>query len=498
MREAAHLRQRYRAIWAYVGLISGFVGLILLVPVVVVPAGPSGERWLLSFVLPGLALSLLGFTTWKRLHPGQAVLTLQEGGVIVLLSWVVASLAGAVPFVVAQHLSTTQAIFESVSGWTTTGLSVVDVANASAPILLWRSTMQLAGGAGLAIIMLAAITGPGGGTLSVAEGRSDQLVPHVRSSAHLVLRIYAGYVVFGILGLRVAGMGWFDAVNHAFCAVSTGGFSTRTDSIGHWDSAPIEAVTIVLMLLGNFNFVTAWCVLRCKFRTFARNGEVRLQAVVIPVFAGLLLWSTCVPLYASASKAIRVAVFETVSALTTTGYSTVGYGAWGASGVLLLIVLMLIGGGTCSTAGALKQQRVYLLFRALSTEMRRPFLPRTTVVDDAAWIGEERAAITDAQLRTVATFVFLYMATWFAGTAVLTACGYGIAESMFEFASAVGTVGLSVGVTAPDAPGLVLWSETVGMFLGRLEFFVIFASAAKLARDAYVALRPRPEENLSP
>jgi trk system potassium uptake protein TrkH len=131
-------------------------------------------------------------------------------------------------------LNFTQAVFESTSGWTTTGLSVVDVSVAPRLVLLYRSLMQLAGGAGLAVIMLSALAGPAGTGLSAAEGRADQLVPNVRRSAKLVVTIYSGYVIFGGVALNLAGMGWFDALNHAFAAISTGGFSTRAESIGSW------------------------------------------------------------------------------------------------------------------------------------------------------------------------------------------------------------------------------------------------------------------------
>lgn len=149
---------------------------------------------------------------------------------------------------IAQKLNFTQALFESVSGWTTTGLSVVDVTQCSRLILLWRSIMQLAGGAGLAIIMLAAIVGPVGPALSIAEGRTDQLVPHVRKSAKMVLLIYAGYAAVGILAYHLAGLPLFDSINHSFAAISTGGFSTQPESIGHWDSVLVEAVTLPLMI----------------------------------------------------------------------------------------------------------------------------------------------------------------------------------------------------------------------------------------------------------
>ena len=417
-------------------------------------------------------------------------LSMQEGGVIVLASWIVVILFSAWPFVPVAGLSFSRAVFESVSGWTTTGLSVVDVTRAGPMILLWRSVIQLAGGAGLAILMMSAVVGPTGVGISSAEGRGDQLVPQVRQSARLVLMIYFGYAAAGILAYVLAGMSLFDAVNHAFAAVSTGGFSTRPESIGYWDSTAVEAVTLALMLVGNLSFVTAWFLWRGRLTAVIRNGEVRLMAVLIPFSAAAVFLFTCRTLYPQLGKSIRVAVFETVSALTTTGFSTVGYGNWNAFGVFLLILLMLIGGGTCSTAGGIKQFRIYLLWKLLCWEIGRSFKPQAAVLERSIWEGNRRVFVDDAKVRHVAVFIFFYLVTYVFGVMLLCACGYGLGDSLFEFASAIGTVGISVGVTSARMPDAALWAEILAMFLGRLEFMVVIVSLLKLARDSRRMMTP--------
>jgi len=246
-------------------------------------------------------------------------------------------------------------------------------------------------------------------------------------------------------------------------------------------------VTVCLMILGNLSFVTAWFLWQGRLKTVARNGEVRLMALVLPLAAAAVFLLTCVKLYPGLGKALRVAVFETASALTTTGFSTVGYGDWNAFGVLTLVLLMLIGGGTCSTAGGIKQFRVHLLGKAVVWEIKRALLPRTAVLSRPVWEGERRVFVDDAHLRQTAVFVYLYLATYSIGVLILCACGFSLSDSLFEFASALGTVGVSVGATSPGMPDLALWAETLAMFLGRLEFFVIFLSLAKIGRDVSVS-----------
>lgn len=491
MRATLGLGRRYGAILSYTGLLLCLAGLWMLTPLVLLAFRPEEAGHAGAFLLPGLTLGLGGAGLWRGLRCPGAAVTVQEGAVIVVLTWAAVCLASAWPFLGASGLGFTHALFEAVSGWTTTGLSVIDVAGVSPLLLYWRSAMQLAGGAGLAILMLAALgaatgAGPPGAGLPAAEGRGEQLVPQVRQSAKLVVSLYAGYAALGTALLLAAGMAPFDAVNHAFAAVSTGGFSTAPDSIGHWDSAAVEAVTLPLMVLGNLSFLTVHALLRGKLRAAARDGEVRLMAAALPLAAAAVFALVCRDLYPTLGKQVRVAVFETVTALTTTGFSTVGYGGWSGFGIWVLLVLMVVGGGTCSTAGGLKQARVYRLAVALAWELRRPLRPRRWVAQPSFWQAERRCFLDDAQVRQLAAFATLYLAALAAGTAVLAAHGYGLQESLFEFASALGTVGLSVGVTSAATPTAVLWAEIAAMLLGRLEFFVIFVGTAKLLRDLAV------------
>jgi trk system potassium uptake protein len=495
LREKEYLRKRYAAILSSVGMILLLSAGVMLTPLLILISHPEESAKSLALILPAGCLALLGSVLRRRFRfTANITLSVQEGGIIVLISWIVVILFSAWPFIRVCGLTFSGAVFESVSGWTTTGLSVVDVTSAGPMILLWRSVMQVAGGAGLAIIMMSAIVGPTGVGISSAEGRSDQLVPHVRQSARLVLIIYTGYAVAGTLAYWIAGMSLFDAVNHSFAAVSTGGFSTRPESIGYWDSAAIEAITLPLMILGNLSFVTAWLLCRGKLRLVARNGEVRLMAVLIPLSAAAVFLLTCRTIYPQLEKSIRVAIFETVSAITTTGFSTVSYGNWGPFGIFALVVLMLIGGGTCSTAGGIKQFRIYLLWKQFCWDIRGYFMPQAAILERPVWEGNRLVFVDDARLRQVGVFVFLYLTTYAFGVMLLCACGYSLSDSLFEFASAIGTVGLSVGVTTAQMPDAALWSETIAMFLGRLEFIVVIVSLLKVGGDGRRMLAWTPRE----
>ena len=237
------------------------------------------------------------------------------------------------------------------------------------------------------------------------------------------------------------------------------------------------------MIVGAFNFVTSYMLVTGKFKSIMRNGEIRLQSLMYVVCSVILLFGVVLPLYPNLGKAIRVSIFETITALSTTGFSTVGYTDWNGLGWLILILLMLIGGGSGSTAGGIKQMRVYILYRALSWEIRRMLMPAGAVNEAHIWEGDKRKFLQNDQVKQISIFVFLYLMLFGIGSAIIAAHGYTLQESLFEYASAMGTVGLSVGVTSADAAPVLLWAETVGMFLGRLEFFTVFVGVVRLLRD---------------
>lgn len=487
MRYQAYIRSRYRVLWRYIGLIWMFIAVVMLSPLLILPFYPEEAPLAPGFLLPAVPFLLLGFLLYKWLYvEGDTSPTFQEGMAVVVVAWLAAALIGALPLLILAELNVTQAIFEATSGWTGAGLTVVDVTEMPRLILIYRSILQLVGGAGFVIIVLSAITGTAGAGLTSAEGRDEQLAPHVRESAEIVVRLYVAQVILGIIGMLVAGMPPFDAVNHTFTALATGGFSTHPESIGFYDSPAIEFVTIVLMILGSINFLTAYIFLKGKWRPALRSGELLFLFFFIAFGSLLLLLGTVGSVYGSLEEQVRVAVFETTAALSTAGLSITTYTQWNDFGILVLIILMVMGGSTGSTAGGIKLFRIYIMLRSLLWEFQRAFLPEHAVNRAVIWRGEQQVVLQDMHVRRVALFILAYGITLLMGTFVLVAHGYPLRDSIFEFASTLSTVGLSVGITQPDAPPLVLWTQIIGMLAGRLEFFALVIGLVKLYKDTRV------------
>ncbi|MDI9368365.1 MAG: TrkH family potassium uptake protein [Thermotogota bacterium] len=486
------LKQRYRLVFGYLGNLFVFFPIVLLIPLLYCIGNPGVFVESLAFITTAVLSFAMGLMLklTMRVRPGSPI-TVQEGAIVVLFSWVIAILLSALPFIIGGHLNFTQAVFESTSGWTTTGLTLVDVKTLPETFLLWRSIMQYLGGAGIAIIMMSAILGPAGLGLYKAEGRMDNLVPNIKSSTRTIAVIYGSYALAGVIMYRLAGMSFFDAVNHSLTALATGGFSTRTGSIGEFNSISIEIITIVLMLLGATGFGIHYTLWKKNFRAFWNNGEPKLMFIILALFTPLLMTGTLAVFYSSGAEQFRHSLFQAVSALTGTGFSTVDFVPWNHYGIYLIVLLMIFGGDLDSTSGGLKQYRLFALIKILWLEIRRYFLPKDAILKQEIWKGETRRYIDNSLVKEILLVFSLYFLTYAVGTGVLMSYGHSMAFSAFEYASALSTVGLSVGITVPGAPSGIIWTETIGMFLGRLEFLVVIYAITKLLRDGKILFRRR-------
>ncbi|MBN2016622.1 MAG: TrkH family potassium uptake protein [Candidatus Cloacimonetes bacterium] len=479
-------RDFYFNVLHYVGLVLMVCGFILLLPLLYLLFNSGEISNSFGFFLPAIAMMIIGLVIWLKIKPVvKSSFSITQSQFVVVISWIIVCIFSTIPFIIIEKMSMLHALFESVSGWTTTGLTLVDTSNCSTMILLWRSIMQFFGGAGLAIIMLATILGPQAPTLGVAEGRSTQLVPNVIHSSTIVLTLYLSYAIAGIVAYNLSGMGLFDSINHTLTAISTGGFSTKNASIGYWNSLSINIVTMILMILGNLNFLTIYLLIHGKFKALFKNSEIKTLSLIVIVCVVLFYFFVGRSLYNGISERIRISLFEVISAITTTGFTSTTYSGWTPFAFFMMITLMLIGGGTCSTAGGIKQYRIFVLFKSTIWELKKMLLPKKAVVENYIWQGENKEYITSDQIRRISLFFFLYISTFIIGSGLICLHGYSIQNSLFEFASALGTVGLSVGITSTSAPIGVLWIEILGMFLGRLEFIVILVTMIKFFRDLF-------------
>ena len=476
----------YRLIEYYLSIFIIMVGIIQLLPLVVLPFYPQEINLAYCFLIPGLAAIAFGCLL-KYLLRNTEIIKLEKNydAVLVVSIWLIAILVSTIPWMLTGEYNFTQAAFEMTSGFSTTGLSVVDVEATSHIFLMFRSITLFVGGVGLVLIITSAFSDTYGLNLYNAEGHTDRLMPNLEKSARLILSIYSCYIGAGSLAYIIFGMPVFDAINTAIAAVSTGGFSVLNDSIHGYNSLPIEIVTIILMLLGQTNFRLHLAVLKKKYRKIINHCESKFFVFLAVVFITLMFINLQQTGYSSGfGNTLRISVFQFVTCLTTTGFISVPTLVGLPSGfATIMILLMLIGGDLESTGGGIKQYRVIVVLKGIAHQIKNTVRTSRTVTTEFITRADKKSELTDSEVSSMSSYILFYLILFFTGSMIFTLYGNNLQDSMFEFASAISTVGLSVGITNYNAPAVILWTASIGMFLGRLEIMVVFQSILRITKD---------------
>ena len=476
------------------------IGLLIAAPLAVVPFYPEDSRYIPAFLIPSLISVALGsavcfYAPRKEKPVIEWQSPLQRGSLPVMLAWGFAFIAGAAPFMISGQLNFILALFESVSGWTTTGLTVVNVTAMPHIFLFHRAFMQYCGGLGFIIMIAMLVQGKQNMNLYNAEGHPDRIMPSLKKTSQIIFLLYSCFLVAGTLTYRLFGMKLFDAVCHAMSALSTAGFTTQANSIGQYNSLPIEIATVVLMLIGATNFAILLLLAKRKFRKALQVSEVRFMIGLLIVFVPLAALSLMIKMDMGFGESLINSLFGIVTTFTTTGYSTMNYALWPPFALGLLMLLMIVGGSAGSTAGGIKLFRAYLLIRIAKENVRNRLSPARRVTVASYYRGQGKMPIDNSLIKDTVGFVACYIGVVIVGTLFLTfASGSSLFEAMFEFASAFGTVGISNGLTNAAASAGALLVLMIGMILGRLEVFIVFIgifSGAHLLKQQIQKRKPR-------
>lgn len=455
MRLSAHIAQvNVSGVVTQIGRIAELLGMLFVVPAVA--AGVLGE-WTEAAIFAALAAAL-GGGGWLGARRGDDDIGYTDGLVITALAYLIASLAGAVAFLPVVDLD--DAFFEAMSGFTTTGLTVVPLDGLPGSLVLFRAFSQWIGGAGIVVLVLTVLlrTSRAAHRLYVSEADEQQLVGSVRATARTVARVYLMLTGAAILLLLAAGMTPFDALVHGLAAISTGGFSPHADSIGHYPGTAVHLVVLLLMLAGATSFPLFSRVRSDGPRALLADPQLRALLTGC-VVGGALIW------LATPADGPIDSLFHAATALTTTGYSVSDPSGWAPETRSLAILMMVVGGSAGSTAGGIKLIRLIALLKLGGWLIARTLLPEEAKLP--LRLGGVATSETDL-LRTTALVVF-YLVILALSAVALAFTGAGLERSLFEAASALGTVGLSVGIASPDLP---LWAKLVlifDMWVGRLE-----------------------------
>jgi trk system potassium uptake protein TrkH len=424
----------------------------------------------------GLAIALATLKFRRELKP-------RDGFLLVTLVWVLMSASATIPLLLAlPQLSFTRAFFETMSGLTTTGSTVLtDLDHLPRSLLFWRASLQWFGGLGIIVMALAVLPllGVGGMQLYKAEApgpiKDEKLAPRITETAKSLWLVYATLTGVGIISLRICGMSWFDAICHSFSVVGLGGFSTHDDNIAHFKSPAIEFVLIVLMFVASLNFARHFVALRrLSLQTYTRDPEFKAIVAILTasvlVIAGLLTWHGVYPGFMTS---LRHSAFNVVSMATTTGFVTQDYSTWPVFAPIWMLFLSCIVCSTGSTGGGIKMFRTLLLARQAGRELKLLVHPSAMA---PVRIGGR--VIPDRVADAVLGFIFLYFMTVALLTFALLMSGLDFDSSFSAIVAGINNTAHGLGTVGPvrnyhSLTVFQTWVCTVAMLLGRLEIFSV-------------------------
>jgi trk system potassium uptake protein TrkH len=408
-------------------------------------------------------------------------LRVREGFAVVAFGWLCVGLLGALPFWFSGQVpSFTDAAFESISGFTTTGASILtDIESRSHGTLFWRALTQWLGGRGIVLLAVAILPllGVGGMQLFRAEVPgpvAERLTPRIRETAKLLWGVYLLLTVLEVAALMIAGMGPFDAVCHSFATMATGGFSNHNSSVGGYASPAVEWIIIVFMFLAGTNFSLHFLALSGRWKAYRQDEEFRFYVSIVLVGTFMLVLTLgAIQFFTTWHDTVRHSLFQIVSILTTTGFGTSDYLLWPPLAHALLLVLMTVGGCAGSTGGGIKVMRVFILLRHAKLELQKMLHPRAVFT---LWFNDR--ALSPSLLTNVLGFFLLYMVVYIAGVLILTMGGRDIVTSVGATAATLGNIGPGIGLVGPASnyafmAGWEKWLLVLFMLIGRLEIFTV-------------------------
>lgn len=482
-------REDVKIIGQNLGKIGNIIGVLLLVPIIV--AIICGEYDMVPHFIIAASIAFISSNIILYFSRTEKEMELKHAMCVAALAWIFAMLLSAVPlWTTGATGSYLDANFDAMSGFTTTGLTLVtDIDHLPYSVNFYRHFLQFVGGVGIIVITLMVLAKSEVGFVSVfrSEAREEGIRPSIVRTSRIILGIALTFVILGTILFAVVGV-WegagigtsiSDGLNYSMAAFSTGGFAPHSQSVLFYHSGGYEVVAMIIFLIGSFNFVFHYVVLGGRRREVIKNIEIRTIFITLMISTFVIAISLLSSnVYSSSPVLFRKAFFQAVSAHTTTGFGTVYpaqiSGEWPSVAIFAMATIMLLGACANSTGGGIKAIRVGMIAKTFIREVKRIFLPKSAVVKEKVHHVND-IPITDTIARGAALIMISYIVLFFIGTTITMAHGYNAADSMYETSSAVGNVGLSSGITSPAMPDTLKVTYIFLMWVGRLEVMAVLA-----------------------
>jgi len=467
----------YKTVFFTLGVLQIILGISMIIPIVIQIIYGELDS---SFIGAGIITIIFGILFFLANLDHDKKLNLQQAFLLTSLSWLCIAIFGSLPFFFSSlQLSITDSLFESMSGITTTGSTIIINLNDSPKgILLWRALLQWLGGIGIIVmaITLMPIMNVGGMQLFKISSNdaSEKILPKSKEIALSLILIYSGLTFICSIFYKIFGMNYFDSITHAMTTIATGGFSNYNESIGYFNSATIEITAIIFIILGSIPFIAYIKFLNGNKRIFISDSQIRTFIKIIIVSIIILFLYLAFQNKNLSEINLRSISFNVVSILTGTGYVTQQFDNWGNFPLIFFLILMFIGGCAGSTTCGIKIFRVQILYLFLVNQLKKIIYPRGIF-----FIKYDGNNVDDKFMSSIISFIYLYIIIFFVITALLSLSGLDFVTSISAAATSISNVGPGLGdIIGPNGnfsqlPDFSKWVLSFGMILGRLELFAI-------------------------
>jgi len=465
----------YKTVFFTLGILQIILGIFMLVPII---AQFIYEQLDSSFFGASIVTIVFGTLFFLSNLDHEKKLNLQQAFLLTALSWLSIAIFGSLPFMFSSlEFSLTNAFFESMSGITTTGSTIIpNLENMPKGILLWRAILQWLGGIGIIVmaITLMPIMNVGGMQLFKISNNdsSEKILPKSKEIALRLIYIYTGLTTLCAITYNIFGMNIFDSITHSMTTIATGGFSNYNQSIGFFDSLAIETSAMIFIVLGSIPFIVYIKFLNGNRTIF--TSDIQIKSFLKIILISVIILSAYLTIKDSASFGFRSIIFNVISILTGTGYVNDQFDNWGSFPLVLFLSLMFIGGCAGSTTCGIKIFRVQILYTFITNQLKKIIYPKGIFV-----LKYDKSPIDNKFIASIISFIYMYLIIFFLLSALLSLSGLDLLTSISGAATSISNVGPGLGsIIGPNGnfsslPDVSKWILTVGMILGRLELFAI-------------------------
>ncbi|PPR47355.1 MAG: Trk system potassium uptake protein TrkI [Alphaproteobacteria bacterium MarineAlpha5_Bin9] len=468
----------FRPVFFIIGVLLCIQSIVMLIPAIIDLINQNTD-WQI-FLFSSLITFLTGLMLFFSFRNQKNKINLRQAYVLTIFSWILIALFSCIPFIFgSSNLNFSDAFFESISGITTTGATVIiNLDELTEGILIWRSLLQWFGGVGIIVLALAILPTLQIGGMQLLHMEHDdpyeKTLPKVGQFVLEILLIYLLFTLTCSILYSFAGMDKFDSIAHAMTTIATGGFSTHDLSFGYYDSLSIQLVSILFMIIGSLPFVVYLKIIHGDWKVFFKDDQIKLFLLLILIISCLTSLWLFLTSSIEISKLFQISLFNIVSILTGTGYSNSNYSLWGGFGIVIMFTIMFIGGCAGSTTGGIKIFRLQLLFRGAQSQIRKLIQPHGVFITTF-----NKKTVSEDAFNSIMGFFFMYILIFIIASISLSFLGLDYLTAISAAASAISNVGPGLGeLIGPSGnynslPVLAKWILSLTMLIGRLEIFTL-------------------------